>query len=153
MNKKEWNQIEPQLARLNNRTAFDLSAECVVLTAEGDAMETTLNGLSHHLNASSALSSPSMMRYVELAQELGAENAMNTMLEELGDDAEEFCEQWRQAKEDIANGAKASLDDIVSLIKTAKKGFDHWPRKILVVSLGKKGADTWLVSSMTDVNR
>lgn len=152
MNEQNWNQIKPHWHRLRDRTQFDLAAECVVMTKDGDAMETTLNGLSHHLNVSSAMSAPSIIRYVELAGEIGAERAMNTLLEELGDDAEEFCELWSEAKDDIANGAKATLDDVVRMVKTAKKGFDAYPRKILVVSCGEKGAEVWLVGSKQDLN-
>ena len=56
--KRNWSDIEPHWMRLSERTAFDLSAECVVIDQQNEVMETTLSGLPTFLKASAAMSNP-----------------------------------------------------------------------------------------------
>lgn len=123
---------------------FDLSAPCVVVTQEVNAMETTLSGLSNHLKVSSAMSAPPVKRYIQLTDEIGAQNAMNSLLTE--EDGEEFALLWAEAKKDLENGAIATMDDLVAAIDTAKKGFNLTPRKILVVQINQRDCDILLVA-------
>ena len=97
--KKNWSEIERHYERLKSREKFDLSAPCVVIDERLEVMETTLSGLANHLRVSSAMSSPLVKRYIGLANQVGAEQAMNTLL--LDDDAEEFASLWTEAKSDV----------------------------------------------------
>ncbi|MDB4336927.1 hypothetical protein OAA10_00280 [bacterium] len=147
--KINWSEIERHWERLRDRTGFDLSIPCVVVSQEVNAMETTLSGLSNHLKVSAAMSSPQVKRYIELTKEIGAEKAMNTLLmdEEGG---EEFALLWSEAKKDLANGAIATVDDLVASVNTAKKGFNEYPRRILVVQINQKDCDVLLVGPPSD---
>ena len=147
--KINWSEIERHWERLRDRTEFDLSIPCVVVSQEVNAMETTLSGLSNHLKVSAAMSSPQVKRYIELSKEIGAEMAMNTLLmdEEGG---EEFALLWSEARKDVANGAIAPVDDLVAAVDTAKKGFNSYPRKIMVVQINQKDCDILLVAPPTE---
>lgn len=133
-----------------NRTAFDLSAPCIVINQDGDLFETSLSGLSSHMKVSAALSSPQMQRYAELASEIGAEEAMNKMLEKMDGEAETFCELWAESKKDIANETMGTVDDVVKAISIAKEGFNAYPRKMLVMQMGETRATLLLVSPPKD---
>ena len=58
---------------------------------------------------------------------------------------DEFCLMWDKAKKDVANGAMATIDDLVDAISTAKKGFFESPRRILVVQINEIDCDILLV--------
>ena len=146
--KKNWSEIERHYERLSSRERFDLGAPCVVIDENVEVMETTLSGLANHLRPSAAMSSPQVKRYIGLANQVGAEQAMNTLL--MGEDAEQFAMLWEEAKADAENGAIATMDDLVAAIKCAKKGFNHNPRKILVVQINAKDADVLLVAPPTE---
>ena len=143
--KVNWSELERQWLRLRDRTAFDLSVPCVVVSEEVDVMETTLSGLSNHLKVSSAMSSPQVKRYIELTEQMGAERAMNTLLMD-DEGGEEFALLWEEARRDVEAGAIATMDDLVAAIDTAKKGFNIYPRKILVVQINKRDCDILLVA-------
>ena len=146
--KRNWSEIERHYERLSSRERFDLGAPCVVIDENVEVMETTLSGLANHLRPSSAMSSPSVKRYISLANQVGAEQAMNTLLME--EDAEQFAMLWEEAKADVEAGAIATMDDLVAAIKAAKKGFNHHPRKILVVQINAKDADVLLLAPPSD---
>ena len=146
--KKNWSEIERHYERLRSKTAFDLSAPCVVIDERHQVMETTLSGLANHLRPSAAMSSPSVKRYISLANQVGAEKAMNTLL--MGEDGEQFAELWEEAKADLEAGAIATMDDLVAAIKSAKKGFNEMTRRILVVQINAKDADVLLVGPPTE---
>ena len=146
--KKNWSEIERHYERLKSREKFDLSAPCVVIDERLELMETTLSGLANHLRVSSAMSNPLVKRYIGLANQIGAERAMNTLL--LDDDGEEFASLWTEAKSDVEKGCIATMDDLVAAIKCAKKGFNEATRRILVVQINAKDADVLLVGPPSD---
>ena len=141
--KKNWSEIERHYERLKSREKFDLSIPCVVIDQNVEVMETTLSGLANHLRVSSAMSNPLVKRYIGLANQIGAERAMNTLL--MDDDGEEFASLWTEAKSDVEKGCIATMDDLVAAIKCAKKGFNEKTRRILVVQINAKDADVLLV--------
>tara|TARA_Y100000739_G_scaffold87423_1_gene74589 strand:+ start:984 stop:1484 length:501 start_codon:yes stop_codon:yes gene_type:complete len=145
--KRNWSDIEPHWLRLSNRTAFDLSAECVVIDQQNEVMQTTLSGLSTHLRVSSAMSSPLVKQFIALAKERGAEKAMHRMLMDSG---EEFAQLWKEAQSDLQRGAITTLDDVVEAVATAKKGYDEFPRRILVVQVNQRDCDVLLVGPPDD---
>ena len=148
--KSNWSEIERHWERLRDRTGFDLSIPCVVITQEVEVMETTLSGLSNHLKVSAAMSSPQVKRYLELTNEIGAVNAMNSLLMD-EDGGEEFALQWSEAKKDLEAGAIASVDDLVAAVETAKNGFNACPRKIMLVQVNQRDCDILLVAPPNDV--
>lgn len=140
--KRNWSEIEPHWYRLSDRTAFDLSAECVVIDQHNELMQTTLSGLPTHLRVSSAMSNPLVKQFIALAKEIGAEDAMHKMLKESG---EEFAELWKEAQSDLQRGAITTMDDVVEAVSTAKKGYDESPRRILVIQVNHRDCDVLLV--------
>ena len=52
---------------------------------------------------------------------------------------------WDESRKDVANGAMATMDDLVDAISTAKKGFVESPRRILVVQINRIDCDILLV--------
>ena len=147
--KSNWSEIERHWERLRDKTGFDLSIPCVVITQEVEVMETTLSGLSNHLKVSAAMSSPQVKRYLKLTNEIGAMNAMNSLLMD-EDGGEEFALQWSEAKKDLEAGAIASVDDLVAAVETARKGFNTYPRKIMVVQVNQRDCDILLVAPPAD---
>ena len=147
--KSNWSEIARHWERLRDRTGFDLSIPCVVITQDVEVMETTLSGLSIHLKVSAAMSSPQVKRYIDLTNEIGAEKAMNTLMMD-EDGGEEFVLQWFEAKKDLEAGAIASVDDLVAAVETAKKGFNVYPRKIMVVQVNQRDCEILLVAPPTE---
>ena len=146
MNKNQWKEVAPHYARLIKRTEFDLTAPCIFIAKDGDIFETCLSGLSAHMKVSAALSSPQIQQYMELASEIGAEDAMNKMINPMDGEAETFCELWNDGKKDIEKGTLGTVDDIVRAISIARKGFNGQPRKILVVQMAETRASLLLIS-------
>ena len=70
---------------------------------------------------------------------------MQQMLMSHMNEVEEFCLMWDEAKKDVANGAMATMDDLVDAISTAKKGFFESPRRIFVVQTDEIDCDILLV--------
>ena len=142
MNK--WLEAEPTYRKLEKVTEFNLSLPCVVVTKEGNVMETVLSGLSNHLKPSSALSHPLMSDFFERAKEIGLTEAMNEILQtEAG---EEFADLWDQGQKDIANDTLGTMDDLTKAIETARDGFNSTPKKMLVIQIGETKAEVLLVS-------
>ena len=50
-----------------------------------------------------------------------------------GEDAEEIARIWDEAQQDLANGAVASVDNLVEWVSTAREGFNNKPRHLLVL--------------------
>ncbi|WP_216725576.1 hypothetical protein [Synechococcus sp. WH 8016] len=95
------------------------------------------------------MSSPPIKRYIELTEQMGAERAMNKLLMD-EDGGEEFALLWEEARRDVEGGAIATMDDLVAAIDTAKKGFNTYPRKILVVQINQRDCDILLVAPPTE---
>ena len=92
-----------------------------------------------------AMSSPLVKKYSQLSLHNGSEKAMKEMLLSHMNELDEFCLMWDEARKDVANGAMATIDDLVDAINTAKKGFFENPRRILVVQINEKDCDILLV--------
>ena len=142
MNK--WLEAEPTYRKLEKVAEFNLSLPCVVVTKEGDVMETVLSGLSNHLKPSSALSNPLMVDFFERAKEIGLTDAMNEILQT--EEGEEFAELWDQGQKDIANDTLGTMDDVTRAIETARDGFNSTPKKMLVIQIKETEAEVLLVS-------
>ena len=122
-----------------------MAIPCIVIDQNCEVIETNISGLSNHLKVSIAMSSPLVKKYSQLSLQNGSEKAMQQMLMSHMNELDEFCLMWDEARKDVANGAMATMDDLVDAISTAKKGFFESPRRILVVQINEKDCDILLV--------
>ncbi|MDC0319609.1 hypothetical protein OAL34_00515 [Synechococcus sp. AH-551-G03] len=122
-----------------------MAIPCIVIDQNFEVIETTISGLSNHLKVSIAMSSPLVKKYSQLSLQNSSEKAMQQMLMSHMNELDEFCLMWDEARKDVANGAMATMDDLVDAISTAKKGFFESPRRILVVQINEKDCDILLV--------
>ena len=143
--KKNWSEIENHWNRLISHDQFDMAIPCIVIDQNFEVIETTISGLSNHLKVSIAMSSPLVKKYSQLSLQNGYEKAMQQMLMSHLNELDEFCLMWDEARKDVANGAMATMDDLVDAISTAKKGFFESPRRMLVVQINEKDCDFLLV--------
>ena len=121
-----------------------MATPCIVIDQNCEVIETNISGLSNHLKVSIAMSSPLVKKYSQLSLQNGSEKAMQQMLMSHMNELDEFCLMWDEARKDVANGAIATMDDLVDAISTAKKGFFESPRRILVVQINEKDCDILL---------
>ena len=143
--KKNWSEIENHWNRLICHELFDMAIPCIVIDQYCEVIETNISGLSNHLRVSMAMSSPLVKKYSQLSLQNGSEMAMKQMMITHMNEVDEFCLMWDEAMKDVANGAMATMDDLVDAISTAKKGFFESPRRILVVQINEKDCDILLV--------
>ena len=122
-----------------------MAIPCIVIDQNCEVIETNISGLSNHLKVSMAMSSPLVKKYSQLSLHNGSEKAMKEMMLSHMNELDEFCLMWDEARKDVANGAMATIDDLVDAINTAKKGFFENPRRILVVQINEKDCDILLV--------
>ena len=124
---------------------FDMAIPCIVIDQYCEVIETNISGLSNHLRVSMAMSSPLVKKYRQLSLQNGSEMAMKQMMMSHMNEVDEFCLMWDESRKDVANGAMATMDDLVDAISTAKKGFFESPRRILVVQINEIDCDILLV--------
>lgn len=141
---EHWGSIAPVVGSLEDLEGFSLGVPCVVVGGGAAPTFTVLSDLPRVLRASAALSSGPMVRYLSRAAEVGSDAAWEE--EANGDDGEEFCSQWDQAQLDVAAGARCSINDVVEMVVTARRGFLSTPRQLLVVLVRDKSTDITLVS-------
>ena len=137
--------LKPVAQRLLATEAFSLSAPVGLLREEG-VVATTLSGLGALLPASSALSSPSLQRFLALKEERGFDKAFEVCSSH-DSDGEEFCRVWDQAQEDLERGVLLTTDDLVAFVSQAKRGWQETQRQLLVVSVQGKEVRSGLVST------
>ena len=122
-----------------------MAIPCIVIDQYREVIETNISGLSNHLRVSMAMSSPLVKKYIQLSLQNGSENAMKQIMMSHMNDLDEFFLLWDEAMKDVANGAMATMDDLVDAISTAKKGFFESPQRILVVQINEIDCDILLV--------
>ena len=144
MIQEKWDEIRPTLTKVLKAETFSLSLPAVVVKPDGAVLETNLSSLTHHLNASAALSSPQLTAFSEKAALSSYEEAFDELIN--GDDGEAFAEQWDEAQADLKNGSLCSISDVVRAIKTARDGFEEKPRRMLVVVMSEEGLEVLLVA-------
>lgn len=141
---EHWGSIAPVVRSLADIEEFSLGVPCVVVGGGASPTFTTLSDLSRVLRASSALASAPMVRYLSRAAEVGSDAAWEE--EANGNDGEEFCTNFDQAQVDVSSGARCSIDDVVEMVVTARRGFLSTPRQLLVVIVGDKSTGILLAS-------
>lgn len=94
---------------------------------------TTLGGLRTQLKASAALSTPQLERFFLLRASVGFDEAFQQCCD--GEDGELFVAHWDEAQNDLRQGSKATLGEVVSWVVKARAGFLSNPREVLVVAV------------------
>lgn len=128
--RSSWPLIARSMRRLQGAREFSLSAPCVLLRGD-DVIEIPLAALPQQLRASSALDSPLMREFEELASRKGWGEAFETLAR--GERAEEFAEVWSQSEADVEGGARATFQEVVEAVAFARQGFQQSPRRLLVI--------------------
>lgn len=122
---------------------FDLALP--VGFVQGNIVDTTtISGLGSRLNASAALSSPEIERFFLLRAQHGFDRAFELCSTD-GEEGEAFCAAWDEAQSDLANGALATLGDLVAMVCKARSGWMATPRELLVVMVDGKRVESALV--------
>lgn len=128
--RSSWPLIARSMRRLREAREFSLSAPCVLLRGD-DVIEIPLSALPQQLKASSALDSPLMREFEQLASRRGWGEAFETLAS--GERAEEFAEVWNQSEADVEAGARATFQEVVEAVAFARHGFLQSPRRLLVI--------------------
>lgn len=120
--------------RLDECSEFSMATP-VALIKGMSVEEVTIGSLTSHLQCSSALASPEIVRFMELASSEGNEKAFEICTDDDGEDGfgERFCEMWDEASKDLRNGAAISTNDLVELTTLARDGVAATPKQMLVV--------------------
>ena len=109
---------------------FSLSTP-VALDLDGELKGVPVGSLGSYLKASASLSSPVLQKWLVLQEDRGTEAAFEVLAN--SDDAEEFARVWDEAQADLANGAVASVDNLVDFVSSARDGFNDNPSHLLVL--------------------
>ena len=132
--KKHFKEKGPDLAEVAKlllaQEAFSLNTP-VALDLDGEVKAVAVGSLGNHLKASTSLSSPVLKQWLELREDRGTEAAFEALAN--GENSEEFAQVWDEAQRDLANGAVASVDNLVEWVSTAREGFNDKPRHLLVL--------------------
>lgn len=140
---KHRKQLVPGARAVKGAEAFTFSLPVAVI-ADGVVITTNLTGLTGHLRCSTALASEPIERFLRLKTAVGWDAAFEAMSadDEYG---EEFCRLFDEAQEDLADGAMATLNDLVGMTTQAKDGWSETPRRMLVVVVEGKKVESGLV--------
>lgn len=132
--KKHFKEKGPDLAEVAKlllaQEAFSLNTP-VALDLDGKVKAVAVGSLGNHLKASTAVSSPLLQKWLALQEDRGTEAAFEALAN--SEDAEEFARLWDEAQQDLANGAVASVDNLVDFVSSARDGFNDNPRHLLVL--------------------
>ena len=132
--KKHFKEKGPDLAEVAKlllaQEQFSLNTP-VALDLDGEVKAVAVGSLGNHLKASASLSSPVLKQWLELREDRGTEAAFEALAN--GENSEEFAQVWDEAQRDLANGAVASVDNLVEWVSTAREGFNDNPRHLLVL--------------------
>lgn len=95
----------------------------------------TIGSLATELNCSTALASPEIVRFMELASTEGNEKAFALCSDDdgVGGFGERFCEMWDEASKDLKEGAAISTNDLVELTTLTRDGMAATPKQMVVV--------------------
>lgn len=120
--------------RVDGCSKFSMSTP-VALIKGMDVTEVTIGSLATELNCSSALASPEIVRFMELASTEGNEKAFALCSDDdgVGGFGERFCEMWDEASKDLKEGAAISTNDLVELTTLTRDGIAATPKQMLVV--------------------
>jgi len=120
--------------RVDECSEFSMATPVALI--EGMAAKAvTIGSLATELNCSSALGSPEIVRFMEIASKEGNERAFDICTNDDGKNGfgERFCEMWDEASKDLREGAAISTNDLVELTTLTRDGMAATPKQMLVV--------------------
>ena len=148
-----WNDIENHWIQLRDQLLLTLDTPCIVINKDGDLFETSLWGLTSHIDIPLEMSKHLLKEYLVLAIEIGVDAARIQMIQKDHVNSKNFFDQLSLIQQLSQNDTLGDVDDLFNAIKIAKDGFNASPRKMLIVQMGMYRADLLLVSPPSNDGR
>ena len=123
--------------KLKKTENWDFTCPCVVMDGRTDEVKVSVVGVGSVANvvpASTAIDSPEVKEWIEIATERGAEVAFAEMFNGPEDKAERFSEAYDQLKEERESGLKGlwSADDLAGFVSKSRAAY---PKALGAVAL------------------
>jgi hypothetical protein len=115
--------------------------------------ETTLWGLTNHIDIPLILSKQLLFSYMELVIMRGEDAAQTEMQQLSAIDALTFFDELRKFNNSTHSEKFCTINDVIKAIDIAKAGYNKNPRKMLIVQLGELRADLLLASPPSNDGR
>ena len=148
-----WKDIEQHWIKLRDQSSFDLNIPCVAINKDGDLYETTLWGLTNHIDIPLILSKQLLFSYMELVIMRGEDAAQTEMQQLSAIDVLTFFDELQKFNNSTHSEKFCTINDVIKAIDIAKAGYNKYPRKMLIVQLGELRADLLLASPPSNDGR
>lgn len=148
-----WKDIEKHWIKLRDQSSFDLNVPCVVINKDGDLYETTLWGLTNHIDIPLMLSKQFLFDYMELVITRGVEAAKTEMQQLSSIDELAFIDELNKFNNHSHSEKFCTVNDVIKAIDIAQAGYNKNPRKMLIAQLGELKADLLLASPPSNDGR
>jgi hypothetical protein len=148
-----WSNIENHWIHLRDQSLFTLDTPCITINKDGDLFETTLWGLTSHIDIPLEIPKQQLKEYLVNAIEIGADAARMQMIQRDQINSKTFFNQLSLIRQLSKNDTMGDIDDLLNAIKIASNGFNTSPRKMLIVQMGEYRADLLLVSPPSNDGR
>ena len=150
---KSWNDIENHWIQLRDQSLLTLDTPCIVINKDGDLLETSLWGLTSHIDIPLEMSKQQLKEYLVNAIEIGADAARMQMIQRDQINSKTFFNQFSLIRQLSQNDTMGDINDLLNAINIASNGFNTSPRKMLIVQMGEYRADLLLVSPPSNDGR
>lgn len=148
-----WKDIEQHWIKLRDQSSFDLNVPCVAINKDGDLHETTLWGLTNHIDIPLMLSKQLLFNYMELVITRGEEAAQTELQQLSAIDVVTFFDELQKFNNRSNSEKFCTVNDVIKAIDIAQAGYNKNPRKMLIVQLGELRADLLLASPPSNDGR
>ena len=148
-----WKDIEQHWIKLRDQSSFDLNIPCVAINKDGDLYETTLWGLTNHIDIPLMLSKQLLFNYLELVITRGEEAAQTEMKQLSAIEVQTFFDELQKFNNRSHSEKFCTVNDVIKAIDIAQDGYNKNPRKMLIVQLGELRADLLLASPPSNDGR
>ncbi len=148
-----WKDIEQHWIKLRNQSSFDLNVPCVAINKDGDLYETTLWGLTNHIDIPLMLSKQLLFKYMDLVITRGEEAAKTEMQQLSAIESLTFFDELEKLNNRSYSEKFCTVNDVIKAIDIAQTGYNKNPRKMLIVQLGELRADLLLASPPSNDGR
>ena len=148
-----WSGIENHWIHLRDQSLFTLDTPCIVINKDGDLFETTLWGLTSHIDIPLEMSKQQLKEYLVNAIEIGADAARMQIIQRDQINSKTFFNQFSLIRQLSQNDTMGDINDLLNAINIASNGFNTSPRKMLIVQKGEYRADLLLVSPPSNDGR
>lgn len=148
-----WKNIEQHWIKLRDQSSFNLNVPCVAINKDGDLYETTLWGLTNHIDIPLMLSKKLLFNYMELVITRGGEAAQAEMQQLSDTEVFTFFIELQKCNNRFYSEKFCTVNDVIKAIDIAQAGYNKNPRKMLIVQLGELKADLLLASPPSNEGR